>query len=66
MHTAVVSLELTVTLRVISVTVIFLFHLFELKNWLVQRIRPPLRFGEDKNPCMFMVLGLMVKSFDWA
>ena len=45
-----------------------LSYWFELKNWLVLRMRPPLRFaplrGEDKYPRMLMVLGLMENLFD--
>ena len=61
------SLEVTVSLRVVSVTVIMLFHGFGLKKLVGAEDAPsaPLQ-GEDKYPRMLMALGLMENSFHGA
>ena len=67
MHTALASLEVAVLLRVMSVTFILLFHWFELKKLVsVEDALTTQLWGEDKYPCMLMVLCLMENSFDKA
>ena len=65
MHIVLDSLEVTVSLRVVSVTVILLFHWFELKKLVsvVDAPLTPLR-GDYKYHRMLMALGLMENGFD--
>ena len=70
MHTALVSLEVTVSLRVVSGTVILSYNLFELVKLVSVEDAPSAQLrsatGEHKYPRMLMVLGSMENSFDGA